>query len=227
MKRLVPLLLVYLFIVSCGSKSSPSSPGSGGGSFNGMVIQSTIGEGLGTVSPASVQISYTSSPVTNAAVTLGTPSGSVPVTYFESATLVYQGQTLNCADYYSGAYTYTPGSAYTMNVSFGGNNYSMPVTAIGGTTETSGSSGVTISWTGGGSENIAIVEGTNGSTVVDQTYGPSISSPYIMPLSDFPGDTSGGKGNYYIFFTGINLYDSATSFLVLEFTATDQEEWTY
>lgn len=227
MKRLVPLLLVSLFIISCGSKSSPSSPSGSGGGFSGTVIQSTIGESLGTVSPSLVQISYTSSPVTNAAITLVTPSGNVALSYLTSETLVYQGQTMNCAAYEASTYTYTPGSAYTMNVSFGGNKYSMSVTAIGGSSETSGSTGVTISWTGGGTENTATVEGLNGSTLYEQVYGPSISSTYTMPLSDFPGDTSGGKGNYTIFFTGINLYDSATSSLVLEFTATDQEEWTY
>lgn len=223
MKRLISLLLVSLFVISCSAKS-PTLPNSG---FSGTIIQGVIGEQLGSYSTAMLQIGNTSSPVTNAAVTLVTPSGSVPLTYWTSMSMSYQGQVYNSAAYTQSTYTYTPGGLYTYHVSYGGNTYSLSVTAVGNTSFNSGSSGVTINWTGGGSENTASVMGFNASTYYSHIYGPSISSPYVMPLADFPGDTSGGQGNYTISFTGINLSVSTTSSLAFTVTATDQEMYTY
>lgn len=223
MKRLIVLPLLSLFMISCGAKS-PTLPNSG---FSGTILEGVIGEALGSTTAAMLQIGNTSSPVTNAAVTLVTPGGSVPLTYWTSMSMSYQGQTYNSAAYTQSTYAYTPGGTYTLQVAYGGNTYSLSVTAVGNASFLSGSSGVTVSWSGGGSENTASVMGMNGSTYYSHVYGPSISSPYAMPLSDFPGDTTGGLGNYTVSLTAINLSVSATSSLAFTFTATDQEMYIY
>jgi hypothetical protein len=195
----------------------------------GIVIMASIGEISGASSPAEVQINNGTSPVTNAVITLHTPAGSIPVTYWQSVEMTYNGVTMTASGYLSGSYAYTPGDVYSVDVSYGGNHYSLAVTAVGGAQEQKGSTGVTLSWIGGGSSDSAVVSGMNGTSYYVQTYGPGITSPYSIPLSDFPGytSTSWGLGSYGVMLVCAQTSTYATSGLAFEFVSTDMESYTY
>jgi hypothetical protein len=179
MKQFFSLLLVSLLVISCGSKSSPTS--SGGFTWNGPLILTGISNGS-----AFTEIATSTGPVINAAVTLtysGTPavltyqtSASYPVTASGSVTL------LSLAYYLNNSFTYTAGQPYTITAVFGGSTYSAYTTAVGNInfSAPSGSS-MTCSWAGGGNENVVDVDESSPSSSVS-VYGPNVSSPANITL---------------------------------------------
>jgi len=187
MKRFIPLLFVSLLVISCGSSTPTGSSGSGGFSWNGPLILSTIENGS-----AFTEIATSTGPVTNAAVTLsysGSPavltystSASYPVTASGSVTL------LSLALYNSSSFTYTAGQPYTITAVFGGNTYSATTTAVGTPVFSTSSSNLVCTWAGGGNENVITAE-QNISPYTTKTFGPNLTSPYSIPNSSLPGST--------------------------------------
>ncbi len=225
MKRLVPLLLVSLFVISCGSKSSPTSSGGNGGGSDTISLASpellaTIAEQSSVVNAAQVEIDTTTQAVTNAAITLTGPSSlSLPLTFSSSMS----GGGYYYAYYYSiNSWSYSGNQNYTMTVSYGGNTYQSTITSVGNVAFTSTSLGITISWSGEGNENTAFAIGSS-----DYTYGPNISSPYYIANSGLAGYTS---GSYDI---EINCDETLTSafsggaYIGSSFTASDQQSTTH
>jgi hypothetical protein len=152
----------------------------------------------GQLSFAYVAIGTQSGPVYNAAVTLSSPSGSVtlsngtnnkasyPVTYNGGVTQLSLGQ------YLDESITYTGGQAYTITVAIAGNTYTSSVTAFSVPVFTTGSTSVICTWTGGGNDDYIVAKEISGG-VTTVTFGPNITSPYVISSSSLPNYS---PGNY-------------------------------
>ncbi len=126
-------------------------------------------------------------PVTTAAVTLTTPSGSIPVTYAANASSnppPGMGITNIYGGLYSNATAYAAGQNCSVSVDIGGNIYSSNFTASPASGNVvGGASGVTCTWTNGGNEDLVLVSGND-----NLQYGPS---PAITsPISSRPPSSS-------------------------------------
>ena len=225
--RFAALIGACLTLSSCSSTSStpPLSPGSGGStsiSYNTPEILATIAKQSTVTNAAAVMIMTTGSLVNNAAVTLSGPSLSLPLTFFSSAS---SGTTFIAYYYSANTWTYSGNQSYTMTVSYSGNNYQSTITSVGNVVFSPSSSGITISWAGGGNENTAFALG--GSPYNNYTYGPNITSPYFIAKSGLGGYSA---GNYNIAMncdkTNISAF-SGGAYLGSSFTASDQESTTY
>lgn len=228
MKRsYVPVLLfvaVSLVLVSCasiiptGSSSTPTGGSSGTISLASPEIEAAIAMQGGFTQFPQVTIITDSYAVTNAGVTLTSVGLTMPVTYSYS---------ISGGGYYDAYYTtgyswaYTANQPYTMTVAMNGAVHKATVTAVGNINFNTGASGVTISWAGGGNENIASAFGPS-----SYTFGPSINSPYVISEVSLSGHTS---GNYTIGMTAEKMVTSAFSgaYAGSFFSASDQETTTY
>lgn len=221
------LVVSCLMLVSCSSSTSPSIPSGPSGSYNITLytpeILAAIAKQGGIVNAASVMLETDTQPVTNASVTLTGPSLSLPLTFSSSVTL-----GSNYATYYwsVNSWAYTGNQNYTMTVSYGGHTYQSTITSVGNVSFATGSSGVTISWAGGGNENTASALCIS-PAYHSYTYGPNITSSYAIAQSSLAGYSG---GNYTIQLNADETLTSAFSggaYLGCSFTASDQESTTY
>jgi hypothetical protein len=130
-------------------------------------------------------------PVTNAAVSLTTPNGSFPVTYSSIGSLQVppnSGITSVTGGVYGNlGLAYTPNQNCTFNIIISGTAYSSSFTPINAPGAIStGTSGVTCTWSNGGNEDWFTAAGNDLFNV-----GPPITSPAIIPASSFPSDPAG------------------------------------
>lgn len=175
---------------SCTSKSFTAVPVASTTTFTltGPLVIGVITNASGSDSAIAEVANTNASPVTNAAVTLtytGTTgvalsyyaSGSYPVTYSGGITEV------SCAAYEASLSTpFTVGSPVTMTTVIGSNTYTSSVVAVGNVGFTSSGSTASVTWTGGGNEDLIEVEETI-SPYTYKIYGPgTLASPYSVSL---------------------------------------------
>jgi hypothetical protein len=176
--KILSIVAATILITSCSGKSSPTitTPTY---NLNGPEIEASIG--WNPVSQAAqldlVNNASGGAAVTNAAVTVTLSGGGTPVTYTTSAgPVAYYANTLS---------SWTAGGTYTMSIQSSLGNFSDSVVAVGNIAVTSGTSGVTCTWTGGGNENTISVE--NLTSFASTVFGPNVTSPYVIPLGAFTG----------------------------------------
>ncbi len=205
MKRFFPFLFVALLTISCGT-SSPTSSSSGGFSWNGPIVLSAIESISSGTETALTEIGTSTGPVTNAAVTLSYSGGSVPLSYQASGSypVTYSGSVtvLSLAYYTNTSFTYTAGQPYTITAVFGGNTYSANTTAVSIPVFSTSGSNLVCTWTGGGNEDV-ITATEIGSPHTSKIFGPSsLTSPYSIARSSLPGAT--GQNNVIALIDNLN-----------------------
>lgn len=144
----------------------------------------------GTAKAAHVELDTDTKAVTYAAITLTGPSLSLPLTFTSSGS--YGTTFMSYYDSTAG-WSYQANKTYTMAISYDGHSYSSSVTSGGNVSFATGVSGVTIAWVNSGDLDNAVA--SCNSPVEDYSYGPQITSPYIIPQASLVGHTS---GNYLI-----------------------------
>ncbi len=195
------LVLVPILSIGCSSGNNPASPsGSVTPDPNGPIIEAFVANldmvsvNVGIFTSVFI-VDNAGNPVTTASVTLVTPGGSYPATYTGvsvSNPPPNCGITAITGGHYAGNAVYAGGQNCTFKVGIGANTYTGNFTTVNGSAGvTTGPSGVTFTWTGGGNENFISVIGND-----TLQYGPSpaISSPYIIPAANFVNDPA-GSGN--------------------------------
>lgn len=208
-------------LVSCSSNPAPSIPSGLTFSYNSPEILAAIVMQGGTANVASVELMTDTQAVTNATVTLTGPSLSLPLTFTSSS-----GASNYYYSYYNSVtgWNYLGNTSYTMTISYGGHTFTSTITSVGTVVFSPSSSGITISWSGGGNENTATAFG--GTTYYSYTYGPNITSPYTIAKS---GLAAYSAGNYHINMNADETRTSAFSgaYAGSSFTSSDQESTTY
>ncbi len=221
---LVPALVILN--IDCSKKYSlPASPSSGptptptssiGTNPNGPLIEvyflNVSITGVSTNSYVSAFIEDNlGNPVTTAAVTLTTVSGSIPVTCVGVGSPnppANMGISNITGGQYYNSTAYTPGQLCTVSVLTGGITYTSSFTASNASGNLStGSGGVTATYTVGGNENLVEVEGKDTFQVGPV---PPITSPYLIPTSSFPNDPA-GAGNDLVVLLLMQLIEPAFS----------------
>jgi hypothetical protein len=211
----------FLF-VSCGSQSNPLTPGSFGFSYASPEILAAIAMQGGTANAASVELMTDTQAVTNATVTLTGPAAlSLPLTLSSSG-----GSSGNYYAYYNSTtgWNYQANQSYTMTISYSGHTFQSTITTPGNVVFSPSSSGLTVTWAGGGNENTITAFG--GSPTYNYTYGPNVTSPHTVLKSGLMGYSA---GNYTITLHAIQALTStfSGSYTGSTFTASDQETTTY
>jgi hypothetical protein len=112
-----------------------------------------------------------------------------------------------------------------MTASFGGSTYTASVTAVGNGTFSTGASGVTCNWVGGGNQNTILISQTN-SPYYSNHFGPNLTTGYAIPVSAFHNYTG---GNYMVLATLVELAPSCfpNAYAGSFFSATEQDNTTY
>lgn len=209
-------------LTSCGSQSNPITPGSLGFTYASPEILASIAKQGGVVNAAQVELMTDSQAVTDAAITLTGPAAlSLPLTFSSSS-----GTSGYYYSYYYSvnSWTYSGNQSYTMSVSYGGHTFQSTITSVGNVTFSPSSTGITITWAGGGNENT--VSAFGGSPYYSYSHGPNVTSPYVFSKTSLGGYSA---GNYTISLNAIEALTStfSGSYVGSSFTASDQESTTY
>jgi DNA-binding beta-propeller fold protein YncE len=220
----------------CSSKNgSPTTPGSGNGNpaptptlglnytpvptftcpSTGICASFNIERSSGQVSSLTLNgtVALNGAPVSNASVTLITPSGNVGVTFY--STDCVGG---SCSDIYSygGAWTYSPGGVYTLQVAAGGVSASAPVTVPGGITNAA--NGSQASWTVEGNRDyVEVTDFGSYEFLSGFPLSSDANSPVNIPVSIYsvPGDT------YNFITVCVELVTNTTANSAIELFASD------